>query len=104
MAWLSCSRRLLARIKFSTVPEVLACSVVASGMVNYCLQKFLPHPERQQVGVDEQLANTVPAAVDLDRVHARGISTHSLFLSAPDSAEGSRSQSDARPHPQPGID
>src|SRR5579864_4142904 len=48
----SCSREPSPRIKGSTVAGALVCTVAASGMVNYCLQKFLPHPERQQVGVE----------------------------------------------------
>ena len=76
--------------------------VAASGMVNYCLQLYLPHPERRQVGIDEQFEYTVAPPVDMGRArHSR--SGRVLLLSSPDSGEGPRCDGAARSDPQPGF-
>src|ERR1035438_8866602 len=78
-------------------------SVSGSGMVNYYLQLFLPHTERQSVGIDEQFEHAVPRALDLARIRAAGSSGRAVFLSSSDSSESAGRHSSAGSHPQPGL-
>src|ERR1700739_875308 len=78
-------------------------AAAAFRMVNYCFQLFLPPPERQIVGIDEQFERTAALAVDLGRVRSDPHFVRALFLSAPDSAQGSRHDRGARADSQRGF-
>ena len=77
-----------ARIQSDTMPGSWLDTVAASGMVNYYLRLFLPHPESLPVGIDEQFENAVWPAVDMARVRAAGSLGAVIFLSSPDSFKG----------------
>jgi hypothetical protein len=72
-------------------------------MVNYCLQLFLPHPERQQVGIDEQFEFIAEQAVALGR--ARGYCSGSIrVVFSRVAAESSGHYGTAWSHPQLDLD
>lgn len=66
--------------------------VAASAMVNYYLQKFLPHPESILVGIDEQFEKAVSRPVDLVGSGSGGNFVGVVFVSAPNSLEGASRQ------------
>lgn len=72
------------------MPGVSSDTVAGSGMVNYYLQLFLPHPESLPVGIDEQFENAAPPAVDMARVRATGGRSLAVFLSSPDAFKSPR--------------
>jgi hypothetical protein len=57
----------------------------ALAMVNYYLQKFLPHPESILVGIDEQFENAVSRPVGLVGIGSGGDFNRVVFVSSPNS-------------------
>jgi hypothetical protein len=72
-------------------------------MVNYYLQLFLPQPERQPVGIDEQFEYAVAKVVDLARLRTAGTAGSPVFLSSPDSFESAGYDRSAWAHPELGF-
>lgn len=66
--------------------------VAASAMVNYYLQKFLPHPESIPVGIDEQFEKAVTRPVALVSSGSGGDFGRVVFVSSPNSTEGASRQ------------
>ena len=72
-------------------------------MVNYYLQLFLPHTERQLVGIDKQFEHLIFAEVDLALARGAG-SNPVVLLHPPAPTQSSRHNRGTRANPEPCFD